>query len=332
MSALTPARYFDTITAFQKSDALNAALDLSVFTAIGEGNTTPDTIAARTKASPRGIRILCDYLVINGFLEKNGTGYKLAADTALFLDENSPAYMGGTRVFLRSSMIRDAHAGLTDAVRNGRTSLHGAGSVEPDHPVWQTFARAMMPMMFPPAQHMAKIVGPISPCRVLDIAASHGIFGAAIAQANPNAQITALDFGGVLEVAKETVNRFGLSERYQYIPGSVFDVELGGPYDVVLLTNLLHHFSAADNEKMLKRIRAAMAPGGRVLTLDFVPNDDRITPPMSGQFSMMMLASTAEGDAYTFNEYDQMFRNAGFPRSEIQQADGAPQQIITSYV
>ncbi|MEP7364597.1 MAG: methyltransferase [Acidobacteriota bacterium] len=334
-NAPNPALIFDTITAYQKAAALNSALELSLFTAIGAGFTTPEAIAAHTKASPRGVRTLCDYLTIHGFLNKTALppspAYSLTQDSALFLDEKSPAYVGSIRLFLSSGDIKEAFQNLTGAVRNGRTALPGQGSVDFDDPVWQDFARAMMPIAMPAAQFIAQQLGTLKPCRVLDIAASHGAFGIAIASANPAASVMALDFPGVLPVTRENVGAAGLNAQFSFLPGDVFDADLGGPYDVVLLTNLLHHFSPARNIEMLTRIRESLAPGGRVMTLEFVTNADRITPPPSAAFSLVMLASTAEGDAYTFAEFERMFQAAGFPRSEMADVPQSVQQLITSY-
>jgi hypothetical protein len=99
----------------------------------------------------------------------------------------------------------------------------------------------------------------------------------------------------------------------------------------VLLTNFLHHFDVATNETLLRKVYASLAPGGRAVTLEFVPNEDRVTPPMEASFSMMMLGTTAHGDAYTFAEYDAMFRNAGFARSEMRELSPLPQRVIVSY-
>lgn len=80
----------------------------------------------------------------------------------------------------------------------------------------------------------------------------------------------------------------------------------------------LHHFDKPANEGLLRKVHAALAPGGKALALEFVPNEDRVSPPMDASFSLVMLAATPNGDAYTFPEYQQMFRNAGFARSELQ--------------
>jgi 2-polyprenyl-3-methyl-5-hydroxy-6-metoxy-1,4-benzoquinol methylase len=166
------------------------------------------------------------------------------------------------------------------------------------------------------------------PCKVLDVAASHGMFGITFAKRNPNAQIVALDWPAVLQVTKENAEKAGLAARVRLLPGSVFEADLGGDYDFVLLTNILHHFDPPTVEKMLRRIHAALKPGGRAITLEFVPNEDRISPPTAAAFSLVMLAGTASGDAYTFAEYERMFRNAGFARTSLHPVPEMPQQLI----
>jgi len=79
--------------------------------------------------------------------------------------------------------------------------------------------------------------------------------------------------------------------------------------------NFLHHFDMATCEALLRKVRAALADSGRALTLEFVPNEDRISPPEAAGFSMMMLGGTPSGDAYTFAELERMFSNAGFART-----------------
>jgi ubiquinone/menaquinone biosynthesis C-methylase UbiE len=166
---------------------------------------------------------------------------------------------------------------------------------------------------------------------VLDIAAGHGMFGIMVARANPNAQIYALDWAKVLEVAQQNAIRAGVTARYNTIPGSAFEVAFGDGYDIALITNFLHHFNPATNETLLRKVHAALKPGGRAVTLEFVPNDDRISPPGAAAFSLMMLGSTAEGDAYTYTELDTMYRNAGFARSERHVLPGGFQSLIVSH-
>jgi ubiquinone/menaquinone biosynthesis C-methylase UbiE len=198
--------------------------------------------------------------------------------------------------------------------------------------MWVKFARAMVPMMMVPAEAIAQAVneGGGGRLRVLDIAAGHGMFGISVARQNPQAEVTAVDWPNVLEVAKENARTAGVAGRYRTLEGSAFDVDFGAGYDAVLLTNFLHHFDPQTCESLLRKVHAALAGGGRAFTLEFVPNEDRVSPPIPATFSMMMLGTTPAGDAYTFPEFERMFRSAGFSRSELRWLPATPEQLIVS--
>ncbi len=329
----SPVRLFDTLTAYQRAEALKAAIELDVFSAIAEGNTSSEAVAKRCNASPRGARILCDYMVVCGFLNKENSRYSLAPDSAAFLDKRSPAYMGGATVFLNSPLLAAHFSSLAQAVRKGGTASETDGTVEADNPVWVEFARGMAPFTAMPAEAIAGLlrIQEAGACKVLDIAAGHGMFGIALARHNPQATVVALDWASVLALAKENAQKAGLDGRYRLLPGSAFAVEFGSGYDVILLTNFLHHFDAPTCESLLRKCHAALKPGGRVATLEFVPNDDRVTPVESAGFSLVMLASTPGGDAYTFAELERMCRNAGFTRNEIHALPPGPQHVVISH-
>ncbi len=328
----SPLLFFQTINAHQRTEALKAAIELEVFTAIGEGNTTASAIANRCQTTERGMRILCDYLTIMGMLTKTDNQYALTLDSATFLDKRSPAYLGGTIGFLSTPELLEGSRNMTEAVRKGGTAIDNEGTVKPDNPIWVKFARAMAPMMAMPAQMIVKLVDPNADrkLKILDIAAGHGLFGISFAKNNPQAEIHAVDWKAVLEVARENAQQAGVADRYHTIEGSAFDVEFGSGYDLVLITNFLHHFDPPTNETLLRKIHAALADGGRVATLEFIPNDDRVTPPDSAGFSMMMLVGTPNGDAHTFAELEKMFANAGFSRSTLHPLQPTIQSVVIS--
>ena len=239
--------------------------------------------------------------------------------------------MGTVTDFILSDYIMDNFDRLTETVRSGVCVIDSA--LEPNHPMWVKFARAMVPMMALPSQLIAPLVDPAKDkkLRVLDIAAGHGMFGIAFAKHNPQTEITAVDWPAVLEVAKENAAKAGVSDRYHTNPGSAFDVDYGTGFDVVLLTNFLHHFDKATCEKLLRKVHSALAKGGRAVALEFVPNDDRITPPQAASFAMQMLGGTPSGDAYTFAELQEMAANAGFARSEMHELPPTIERVVISY-
>jgi 2-polyprenyl-3-methyl-5-hydroxy-6-metoxy-1,4-benzoquinol methylase len=309
----SPELFFDTAFAHQRTAALKAAVELDVCTAIEEGARTPKAIAERCGAPERGIRILCDYLTIMGFVTKTGDTYQLTPDSAFFLSRRSPAYLGGTLRFLCTPDLLRNFDNLAETIRRGRVAEEG-NTVADSNPIWVEFARTMVPMVMPSAQAIADVLDVVSagPLRVLDIAAGHGMFGIAIAQRNPAAEIVAVDWAPVLAVATGNAQAMGVGARHRTIPGDAFKVEYGTGYDVALLTNFLHHFDVATNTALLRKTAAAVNPGGRVVILEFVPNDDRVSPPLAAGFALTMLAGTPAGDAFTLRELQEMLSAVGF--------------------
>ena len=326
----SPALFFDTINAFHKSAALKAGVDLELFTAIGDGLATAAELAARCRASERGIRILADYLTILGFLTKTGDGYGLTPDSAFFLVKSSPAYCGGAAEFLHAPSVAGCFDDLAAAVRKGGTATTEHGTIAPEHPVWERFARAMGPMMIPPAMGAVDLVSlpQDRDTRILDVAAGHGAYGITFAQKNPRAHVVALDWPNVLKVAQENAHTAGLTDRFNTIAGDAFTADLRGEYDLVLAPNFLHHFDREQCTAFLRRIHGALKPEGKIAIVEFIPNDDRITPPPAAGFALVMLATTPQGDAYTFAEYEEMLRATGFKGAECHQLPPSAQAVV----
>ncbi len=329
----SPVQIFNTIQGYQRAFALKAAVDLDLFTVVAKGSRTAAEIAKNCNASERGVRILSDALVVMGFLTKSGNSYSVTPDTAFFLDSRSPAYLGLAFKFLLhpTQLAHFEHLGA--AVKNGGSSDPDNG-LAPNDPIWIEFAKGMAPIMMPAAQTMAGLLagelGSRPSAKILDIAASHGLFGITVAQRLPKAHIYALDWANVLEVAKENAAKQGLEDRYHLLPGSAFDVDYGVGFDAVLITNLLHHFDPSENEKMLKKAHAALNPGGQVLILEFVPNDDRVSPPVPAMFGLTMLGNTPKGDAYTLAEYAAMCRNAGLETPRLVPLEPMPESLVVA--
>jgi SAM-dependent methyltransferase len=304
---------FDTLFAYQRSAALNSAIELDLFTAIGGGDKTIAAIATRCGASERGTRILCDYLATIELLTKSGDTYHLTPESTAFLSKRSPAYLGTVARFLLRPELKHNFEALTEAVRRGGVPPSSDNTVSDDNPIWVEFARTMGPMMVPAAHAIAEMVaGTSGALKVLDIAAGHGLFGITIAQRNPLAQIVAADWPAVLAVASENARSAQVQDRYRALPGDAFKVDFPSGFDVALVTNFLHHFDQPTCTNFLRKVHAALAPGGRVVVLEFVPNPDRVSPPVPARFSLTMLAGTPSGDAYTFAELQHQLEDAGF--------------------
>jgi ubiquinone/menaquinone biosynthesis C-methylase UbiE len=328
-----PEHIRDMMVGYQKTAALRAAVDLQVFTAIGEGASSSGAIAAQCQASQRGIRILCDYLTIEGLLSKEDGNYSLTPASAAFLDQRSSQYLGGMLQFLNAPSFWQAAISLTETVRRGHTAL-GDGIAGDEAEEWIAFARHMQPMAAAPAQFIAQLlVGVRVPSRVLDIAAGHGLYGIAVASHAPSAVVIAQDWPKVLAaVAESNAQKAGVSERYSLLPGSAFDVDFGTGFDLALVTNFLHHFDESTCVGFLRKVRKAMEKGGRIAVLEFIPNEDRISPPRAAAFSLNMLLQTPAGDAYTESELVRMLNSAGFTSHHTVEVPQSAQKLVVSFV
>jgi ubiquinone/menaquinone biosynthesis C-methylase UbiE len=329
MPNVSPELFYETANAFQRTAALKTAIELEIFTVMGEGATATE-VASRCDASSRGIRILCDYLVAQGFLLKNGDIYKPTPDSQFFLSKSSPAYIGSAIEFIGSTAMRTGYDHLTEAVRKGGTAIPEEGLLAPEHPMWLVFARAMAPLTIMAAQRMAKLIESLgkSPTRILDIAAGHGMFGITFAKHFPAAQIYGVDWPNVLELAKANAEKAGVSERYHTIPGSAFQIDFGMDYDLALITNFVHHFDPQTCIRFLKRVFSALVEGGQALTLEMMPNEDRISPRIPACFSLTMLANTPSGDAYTWTELEEMHLDAGFAKCTRHSLEPVIQSVL----
>jgi hypothetical protein len=299
---LNPGIVFDMVQAHQRTAALEGGHRTGHLRAVGPGAGRRSVDRAACSASERGIRILCDFLVINGVLAKENGHYKHTPSSAAFLDPVSPACMASVAQFLsrvgdhagrwatwpilcaRGARIFPARARLSRRIPFGFVRGEDGADDGAD-------GRPLGAMV---------LKGQTGRCACWILRRGTGCSGSRSRSRIRRRKVTGLDWAPVLRVALKNAEKAGVKDRYDMLPGSAFEVEFGGPYDVVLLTNFLHHFDKPTNVGLLKKVRAALKPGGCAATLEFVPNPGSVSPPMPAAFAMTMLTTTAEGDAYTF--------------------------------
>ncbi|MGH6872752.1 MAG: class I SAM-dependent methyltransferase [Rhizomicrobium sp.] len=325
----SPLRLFEALGAFQRTAALRAAIELDIFTAIAAGANTAAALAEHCAASERGIRVLADYLAMLGFLEKRHEAYSLATDAAAFLDRRATSYIGAAAAeALSGGALHGAFASLPAAVRRGGTAMPADGTLAPDHPLWVDFARAMSPSGAFLAHLLAErvVTGAAPPARVLDIAAGHGLFGIEFVKRNPHARSYAVDWPGVLTVARENAAAAGVTDRCNWIPGDVLRVDLGDGYDMALVTNFCPDLDTTAD--MLRRLHAALADNGRVAMLEVMLDDDRISPREAVALNLGLLATTASGGTRTPSQLAGTLRSAEFAGVELHDLPPAPHRVM----
>lgn len=170
------------------------------------------SLAKKVGAAELGVRVLCDWLTVQGFLWKNANKYALTEESARFLDRASPSSIAFISQFLGRERNRQNFDALAAAVRKGGTADTRGDNTKPNEEYWVRFAQAMAPLSISTAKFIATLLlaDHSNACKVLDIAAGHGMYGVTIAKKNPRAEIVAVDWGPVLEVAEERTKEWSL--------------------------------------------------------------------------------------------------------------------------
>jgi predicted nicotinamide N-methyase len=327
--AASPLRIFETLSAFHRTAALRSAIELDVFTAIGEGANKTPALAKRCAASERGIRILADYLCSQGFLQKHDRSYALSPDAAVFLDRRSPSYMGAAAAEIMSGeTMTAAFAALTTAIRRGETALPNGGTLAPEHPIWVQFAQTMAaPGAFLARMLCERIALEAGrPTKLLDIAAGHGLFGITLARRNQKLEVFAVDWPDVLAVARTNAERAGVSNRFHSMPGDALSMDFGSGFDLVLITNFLPDLDATT--AMLRRCHAALVENGRVALLENMLDESGFAPPAAVSLNLSLLATTRSGGTRTISQLTGCLERANFVDVELHDLAPAPSRVM----
>ncbi len=297
---------------FAPAKILSTALQLKLFSHISAGHHTARAIARAARADERGIRMELDALVALELLEKRGGAYGLTPPSSRYLVRESPDYFGS---MLEHDALWDAWTPLASVLRTGRPyrKVEQRKKAEEFFPA---LVRSLHIMNRGLAHRVAELLGAgKTRCglRVLDIACGSGIWGIAMAEADSTARVVAQDFPGVLATTRRYVRRHQLGKQFEYLPGDLRKVNFGqGQFDVALLGNIVHSEGERSSRDLFRRLHRALKPGGRVVIIDMIPNDQRTGPAFPIFFALNMLVNTTKGDTYTLAEYKQWLGAAGF--------------------
>jgi len=332
-STITPDPIFQMINGFQVSGILRSAIELKVFDQLADGGADAVGVATAVGADARGVRILLDALAALGLVE-NGVGrYRNSVLANTFLVSRQPTFIGGLARVFASDWEWEAFGRLTDAVRHGGTVMERHGET-PHHPWWGEFAANIPGYAGPASEALANILAPWAatrrPLHVLDVACGNGFYGLRIAQQQPHVRVWEADWPHVLKVARENAARFGVQDRANFIEGDIFTAPFGGPYDLAIVSQILHHFSEQRGNELLKRVAGALKPDGRIAIQEFIPVGAPVENPMPRLFSVMMLVWTREGEAPSLPQLTRMLDGAGFGAPTMQDVPGMPSKILVA--
>jgi predicted O-methyltransferase YrrM len=260
------------------------------------------------------MRILCDALAALELLEKEDGRYRNAPVAAAVLVAAAP----GSKVAMYRHRERQMAkwAGLYDCVRLGRPT--------PDEELdprlaggARAFAAAMRDVGRDSAALVADALDLGGVRRLLDLGGGPGTYAIELARRHPELSAVVLDHPETAEVAREAIAAAGLHHRVEARGGDAFADDLGGPWDLVLVSNFLHIFPAGANRHLVARCAAALAPGGRLVVKDFLLDPGATSPLFGALFAVNMLVSTEGGDGYTAETVAAWMEDAGLEPQPI---------------
>ena len=331
----SPDALMQLMQGYQATAILRTAVELGVFDRLADGAATAEAVAASAGADARGIRILLDALVGLGLLAGAGDGaYGLSPLSATFLVSGGPAYLGSlTRVFA-ADHLWERFRNLSEAVRRGGAVTEDHAET-PMHPWWEEFAASIGGLAAGAAPGLAAAVAPWASGRerldVLDVACGNGMYGYTVALQQPQARVWSLDWPNVLGATRRLADRLGVADRAEYIEGDMFEVALGGPYDLVVMSHVLHHFDEGRCVELLRRAAAATRDDGRIVIQDFVATgDEHGRDVAAGLFSVIMLVWTRQGEAHPLARLERMLAAAGYGPPEVHPLPQLPTTVLVA--
>lgn len=307
-----PAGIMQMFQAAHSTAVLCSAVELSVFAQLAGGPRDAAAVARAIGCPERGTRILLDALVALALLGKDRESYRLAPAAEAHLVPGKPGYVGDFAGLIGHPTLWAGLGRLAEAVRAGGTVLPEHAET-PENPFWETFARSSASLALPAAGVLAGLlrdwIASRPRVRALDVAAGSGIYGYTLLRGHANVELTALDWPNVLAETRQWAERMGVDRsRVRYLEGNLFEVDYGGPYDLIVLSHVFHHFDAPTCRALARKVAAALAPGGRVAVHDFLAGDDN---PAAAMFSVTMLVWTRKGEAYSAGDYRGWLGEAG---------------------
>ncbi len=306
-----PDRLDQMIRGYMPSRCILTALELDIFTAIGEG-ANAEQIGARIHANARAAEMLLNALVALGLITKSGDVYSNTPESVrFFVPDSKDNHRNG---LLHTVNIWHRWSTLTDAVRHGTCipidpRIHARDS----GPEWTVnFIAGMDRNAKARAPLVVQALGTAGVRRILDLGGGSGAYSIAFAKASSDVRCEILDVPEVVPLTTEYVNKAGVSAQVSLRSGDMLRDDLGSGYDIIMLNAICHMFSEQQNQQLFRRARQALAPNGRLVVQDFILNSNKTGPLHAALFSLNMLVATDHGASYNETEYSCWMKNAGF--------------------
>jgi ubiquinone/menaquinone biosynthesis C-methylase UbiE len=293
----------DKVVAFRESRILHTALHHRFFDFVKKGSGAEE-IADMAGSDVRAAKRVLDALVTMDVLMKSGNEYQHTEMSRKYLisDAEESRFEG----LLHSAYGWKNWTALPDIVKSGE--LPERRTVFDDDHRYRNFILAMHDYQKPHADEVAEVLEINPNDKVLDCGGGPGTFARAFKRAQPDAGVTLFDLPEGIEIAKELTDEVDI----QFIGGDFFADELGGPYDLIFLSNIIHSWSPNDNRTLLDILKKNLQKGGQLVIRDRFVQDDGTTSKETMIFSLHMLVNNCVGGCYPVSEVKEWLFDLNF--------------------
>jgi hypothetical protein len=301
------------------SRILLTGAELDLFTLLASKYMTTEEIAAAKMIDLRGTTILLDALTALGFLIKKNNRYRSEPSVSIFLSSDTPDSV--IPMILHSATLWKTWSQLTEIVSGKVTpGLEETGALGKEN--YSAFIGAMHVVGTRFAPDVVAAIDPGNARWLIDVGGGSGAYTLAFLQACPEMRATLFDLPQVIEIAREHAQRADMIDRMKLVSGDFYEDTLPSGHDIALLSAIIHQNSPNQNQALYHKVYHSLEPGGRIVVRDHVMSEDRTHPLEGAVFAVNMLAGTAGGRTYTFNEIKMGLSKAGFVRVNLIQTKG----------
>ena len=286
---------------------LHAAVQLDVFTAIGDQQFPAGDIAKKLNVSQEGVVRLLNALTALNLLKKENDFFSNTRASKTFLSKDSPGYIG--YMISHHHHLVESWSKLDQAVQTG-TPVRERGSHTSSE--WrESFLMGMFNMAMSMAPMVVDKIDLSGRSHLLDLGGGPGTYAIHFCMKNPKLKGTVYDLPTTRPFAEKTIEKFDLTDRIDFIDGNYVNEGIEGVYDVAWLSHILHGEGQKDCQRIIQKAVSVLKPGGMIIVHDFILNNSMDGPLFPALFSLNMFLGTSGGQSYSEKQINGMLSEAG---------------------
>jgi hypothetical protein len=321
-----PAPILQAAFGFWSSKVLLTAVEFGVFTTLGTRRLTGAELGAELKMHPRGIADFFDALVAMKFLDREGDGpqarYVNTPAGAIYLDRNSPRYVGGIMEMLNARLFKFWHD-LPEALRTGRPqneTKHGQKGIfeelYAELPKLEQFLGAMTGLSRINFEAFAEKFDFSRYETLCDVGGATGLLCIEASKRHPHLQCTSFDLPPVEPVARKHIAAAGLGSRVGTASGDFFKEPLPRA-DVITMGMILHDWNLERKMHLIRAAYDALPPGGAFVAIEALIDDARRENLFGLLMSLNMLIEFGDAFDYSGADFRKWCGEVGFRRFDV---------------